>query len=145
MKKHTLTTQTGIGLIETLLIVLFVSIAVVSLLNFQHYLSYSTNNNQQQFDANILAINEIETLRDFQVLPVTAGYTAYASIASGSTNSTVGNTAYSIVWTVTTNASPSYKTIDVTVSWTDRYNNSRSVRLTSQVAGVDPSTSAAIK
>jgi len=145
MKKNILSSQIGVGLIETLLIILFVSISIVALIKFQNYLSYSTNTTQQQFDATILANKQIETLRDFQVLNTTAGYTAYADIASGSTNTTVGNTAYTIAWTVTTNADPAYKTLDVTVTWTDRFNASKSVRLVSQVAGVDPASSAALK
>jgi type IV pilus assembly protein PilV len=144
MNKRRLVIQNGTGLVETLLVVLLVSIGVLAIMNFQHNLSYSTNMTQQQFDATSLATNEIETLRDFQVLSVTSGYSAYASIASGSSSSTVGNTTYTVTWTVSTNASPSYKTINVTVSWTDRFGNSQSVTSSSRVAGVDPATSASI-
>jgi len=144
MKKYLHKTQTGFGLIETLMIILLVSIGVVALMNFQHVLAYSTNNAQQQFDATLLATNEMETLRDFQVLTTTTGYTAYADIVSGTGSSTIGNTTYSLTWTVTTTASPSYKTISVTVSWTDRENNLRSVVLVTQVAGIDPALQASI-
>lgn len=145
MMKLKIALQRGIGLIETLLIVLFASICVVALINFQHYLSSSTNSSQQWFDATILATSKVESLRDFQVLTNTAGYSSYQGISSGTSNSTVGNTSYTLTWTVTTNTNPNYKTIDVTVTWTDRFNTSQSVRLTSQVAGIDPAMSAAIK
>lgn len=135
--------QSGQGLIESLIIVLLVAIGVVGILNFQHYLSFSTNMTQQQTDAIALANSEIETLSDFQVLNTTSGYTAYQDITSGSKNATVGNTAYSLSWTVTTNTNPNYKTINVTVSWTDRFGNSKSVNLVSNVAGVDPGVSSA--
>lgn len=137
--------QTGVGLIETLLIVLFVSVSIIALVNFQHYLSFSSNQAQQQFDATIIANQQLETLRDFQVLNTTAGYKAYADIASGSSTKTVGNTLFNLAWTVTTNTNPNYKTIDITVSWTDRFSTSRSVRLVTQVAGIDPASAATIK
>lgn len=137
--------DSGMGLIETLIILLLVSIGVVSLIKYQHFLSYNDNTLQQQFDATILASKQMETLRDFQVLTTTAGYTAYADIGSGSSSQIVGNTSYTITYTVTTNASPPYKTINVVVSWTDRNNSSRSVTVSSQVAGVDPGQQASIK
>lgn len=137
--------SSGFGLVEVLLVILFVSIAAVSLMKYQQYLSYITDNAKQQSDASILASKQMENLRDFQVLTTTAGYTAYANIASGSSSATVGNTAYAIAWTVTTNASPAYKTINVTVSWTNRFNNAQSIQLSSQVAGVDPALGAGIE
>lgn len=137
--------QAGMGLIETLLILLFVSIGIVALVNYQHYLSYSADNAQQQFDATILANKQLETMRDFQVMSTTVGYSAYADIASGTSNVTLGNTAYAVAWTVTTNTSPAYKTINVTVTWTNRFSNSQSVQLSSRVAGVDPAAAVSIK
>ncbi len=137
--KVRLGTALGQGIVESLLVVLFISISVLVLVNFQHYLSYSTNLTQQQVDANTLAIQEIETLYDFQVISPTATYIDYTSIANGSNPSaTVGNTTYTVSWTITTNPSPAYKTINVNVSWTDRTGTSRSIQLVSIVAGLDP-------
>lgn len=138
MTKITLRHQQGQGLVETLLVILFISISVVTLVSFEHYLSYSTNLTQEQQDANTLAVKEIEILRDFQVLNNQTGYTSYQGIASGSGSATVGNTSYTLTWTVTANTSPTYKTINVTVSWTDRFGGSRSIQLVTDVAGVDP-------
>ncbi len=137
--------QAGMGLIETLLILLFVTIGVVALVTYQHQLSADTNNARQQFDAVILANKQMETLRDFSVLNTTNGYTAYSDIGSGTSSATVGNTAFSIAWTTVTNTTPNYKTVTVTVSWTDRFGTSRSVQINSQIAGYDPASSAAIK
>src|SRR5688572_35754 len=134
--------QQGQGLIETLTILLFISVSVVALLQFQHYLSYSTSVTKQQSDAAIVATSQVETLRDFSVLTTQAGYAAYQDIVSGTGNTVVNNTTYTMNWTVTTNTDPDYKTIDVTVSWTDRRNVAQSVRLITQVAGIDPSLSA---
>jgi Tfp pilus assembly protein PilV len=134
----------GQGFIETLLILLFVALSVIGLVKYQHNLAYRTSAAQQQNDALILAQKQVETLRDFHVLTTTTGYTAYPSIASGSFTTTVSNTTYTIASTVTTTTSPSYKTIDVTVSWTDRVGRSRNVRLSTRVAGIDPATAATV-
>jgi len=131
----------GQGLVESLLVVLFISISVLVLVSFQHYLSYSTNFTQQQIDANALAVQETESLRDFQVINTTPNYTAYSNIANGTGTATVGNTTYSLTWTVAKNTDPTYTTIDVTVSWTDRVGTSQSVRLITKVAGLDPGSS----
>lgn len=136
--------QRGIGLLETLLIVIFVSIGIVGIMKYQHNLTYSTNTTQQQANATLVALNKIEQLRDFTTLNTTAGYTAYSDIATGTSTQTVGNTSYSLSWTITSNASPSYKTIDITVSWTDRAGGSQSIRLVTRIAGVDPLNSARI-
>lgn len=139
-----LSSQRGMGLIETLLIVIFVAIGIVGIFKFQHNLSYSSHNTQQQANATLIGLNKLESLRDFQTLNTTSGYTAYSGISSGSSTQTVGNTSYSLSWTVTTNTSPAYKTIDITVSWTNRIGTSQSIRLTTRVASVDPLVSASI-
>lgn len=144
MPKRCHHTLCGQGLIEVLITLLIVVVGVLGIIRFQNYLAYNNSLAQQQGDATILAMQKIESLRDYQVLNTTSGYTAYQDIASGSTTSTGATTVYTITWTVTTNVNPTYKKIDVTVSWTDRNNISQSVRLVSQVAGVEPAFSAAI-
>lgn len=139
-----LRSQKGLGLIETLMIVLFISISIVALFRFQHYLSLSTHHAQQQNDALIIATKQIETLRDFSVVSTTASYFAYQDIATGSSTSTQNGTAYTTSWTITANTNPSYKTLDVTVTWTDRSNVSRSVRLISRVSNLDPAVSSLV-
>ncbi|VVC75583.1 hypothetical protein AQUSIP_08730 [Aquicella siphonis] len=137
--------QLGQGLIETLMIVLFISVSILALIRFQHYLSYSTSYTQQQTVANLLAANKIEQLRDYQVINTTGGYAAYQDIASGSSSTTIGSATYSLAWTISSNTSPTYKTIDVTVTWTDRQGSTQAVRLVSRVASIDPAVSALIK
>lgn len=132
--------QSGQGLMETLAIILLISVSIVGFLKFQHYLTYSSDITQQQSYANLLATNKIEQLRDYQVLNPTAGYTAYSAITSGSGTSTLSGVTYTVTWTVTTNADPAYKTIDVSVTWTDRTSTTQTVRLTSRVDSLDPGT-----
>jgi len=134
----------GQGLIETLITLLLISVSIIALIRFQSYLAYSNSITQQTSEGSLLAVKQIESLRDFQVLNNTPGYTSYQGIASGTGTSTGINATYTITWTVTSSANPTYKTLDVTVSWTDRYNNAQSVRLITRVAGIDPSYSSSI-
>jgi hypothetical protein len=129
----------GQGLIESLMIAVFVGFNAVAFIGFQNYLTYNTELLQQQFDANLIAKSRIESLRYFSVLATTSGYNAYQDIATGTENLTVGNTTYTSSWTVTTNTSPSYKNISETVSWTDRRSTARSISLVSNIASSDPS------
>lgn len=134
----------GQTLIEVMATVLFISVGVLALIRFQNYLAYDNSLAQQKADATLLAINQIETQRDFHVLSTTAGYNAYSDIASTTTTATSSNTTFTITSTVTTFTSPNYKRIAVTVSWTDRANTAQSVQMVSYVAGVEPSNSAPI-
>ena len=129
----------GQGLIEMLMILLFIGVSIAAILKFQGYLAYSTQLAQQQSEANLLAISQIEQLRNFTVLNTTAGYSAYQDIAPSSTTSIVNNTTYTINWTITAFTNPTYKKINVTVSWTDRYATAQSVSLSTSAAGIDPS------
>ena len=134
----------GQTLIEALVTLLFISITVIALIRFQNYLAYDNSLSQQNADAITLAQSTVETLRDFHVMNNTSGYTSYQSIATGSSTST-GNTAtYTIAWTVTSFTNPTHKAIDVTVSWTDRRGTAQSVRLISDIAGIEPANSAAV-
>lgn len=142
--KHSHTKQVGQTLIETLVTVLILALGVIALIRFQNYLSYDTSLAQQKGTATLLAASQLESLKDFQVLNNTSGYTSYQSIASGNSTVTGVTATYTITWTVTTNVNPTYKTIKVTVGWTDRYGTAQSVVLVSDVAGIDPSNSAVI-
>lgn len=134
----------GQTLIEVLITVLFISVAVIALVRFQNYLGYDSLLTQQRNDAVLLATQKIESLRNFQVLNNTNGYTSYQSIASGSTTSSVGNTSYTITWTVTSYTNPTYKNVNVVVSWTDRNSTAQSIQLSTNIAGLDPGTSGAV-
>lgn len=144
MPTHFRTSNIGQTLIEVLVTLLFISVSVIALIKFQNYMAYANSLAQQKSEATILAEKQIETLRDFQVLNNTGGYTSYQSIVTGSSTVTGANASYALAWTVTPYTNPTYKTIDITVSWTDRYNASQSVRLISTVAGIDPGNSSSI-
>ncbi len=134
----------GQTLIEALVTILFISITVIALIRFQNYLSYDNSLSHQKADAIMLAQSTVESLRDFHVLNNTSGYTSYASIASGTSTSTGVSAVYTITWTITSATNPTHKAIDVTVTWTDRRGTAQSVKLNSDVAGIEPANSAAV-
>ncbi len=136
--------KSGQTLIEVLITLLFIAVSVIALIRFQNYLSYDNSLSQQKAHATTIAQSQIETLRDFQVLNTTSGYTAYQGIVSGSSTVTGSAATYTVTWTITTTASPSYKQISVTVAWTDRYNRAQSVVLVTNVAGIQPANSASV-
>ncbi|MFZ2315059.1 MAG: hypothetical protein WAW86_05320 [Gammaproteobacteria bacterium] len=138
--------QRGQSLIEVLIVVLFIAMGVIALIRFQHYLAYNNTLIHQKSDAGLLALEKTEMLRDFQVLNTTSGYTAFQDITSsaGATTTVRGNTSYTITWVVTPHINPTYKTIDVTISWTDTQSNTQSIKLVTQTAGINPSNSASI-
>lgn len=134
----------GQTLIEALLTIVFISVTVIALIRFQNYLAYDNNLSQQRGYATMLAQSQIETLSDFQVLNNTAGYSSYQGISSGSSTVSGTTATYTVTWTISSQSNPTYKTIDVTVSWTDRRGTSQSVRLIRNVAGIEPANSAAV-
>lgn len=131
----------GQGLVEVMMTLLIIVGSVLALVRFQSYLNYTNTFANQQATATLLAVKQIETLRDYSAL---TGTGSYANIASGSSSYTGTTATYTITWTVTSYTNPTYKTLDVTVSWTDRNGTSRSTRLTSMVSQVDPSYSSTI-
>lgn len=143
MRRQAINGQT---LIEVMVTAVFITMAVLALIRFQNYQAYDSMLTQQKNAAMLLATQELETLRNFQVLNTTSGYTAYSSIASGSSSPTVGNTTYTVTWTVTyySNPNPTYDKVNVVVSWTDRNSNAQSVEICSNIAGINPPDSGAL-
>lgn len=137
--------QKGQGLIETVITLLIISGGVVALIQFEHNLTFGNTLSQQQAEAAILATGKIEALRNFGVINNTAGYNSYQSIATGTSTSNGSNATYTLNWTVTTSTTtPTYKTVDLTVSWTDINGGAQSIRLTTNIVGLDPALQANI-
>lgn len=136
-----ITSQKGQGLIETVITVLIIASVIIALIRFQTNLTYGNSVSQQQNTAMILALNKTEILRDFTVL---SGTNSYQSIATGSSTYNGASATYTIAWTITSFTNPTYKTIDVKVTWTDRDGVGQSTRFITKVAGIDPSYSSSI-
>ena len=105
---------------------------------------YYADLSKQQAEATVLAKTKMADLRNFQVLTTTPGYNAYSDIISGSSATIGSNATYTTTWTVTTNTSPAYKTINMIVSWLDRRGTTKNVNLTSIISQIDPETSGAL-
>jgi len=132
--------QLGQGLIETLIIILFIGVSILGMAKFARPLNYNAEVSHQQGDALIAGLNQLETLKNFSVLNSTSGYRAYADIDSGTSTTTVGNTTYTLTWTVST-STIGYEDIDLTIAWTDRVGTARSIALSTNIASVDPAGS----
>ncbi len=134
----------GEGLVETMIAFLIIAGSVVALTRFQSNVAYSDSVTQQQSEATILAQSKLESLSDFQVIGTQSPYFAYQDIISGTSTKAGENSTYTLTWTVTPFVNPTYKVIDIFVSWIDRYNNAQSVRLVTRVGSIDPSLSGQI-
>lgn len=144
MEAKTIAPKQGQTLIEVLITLLLISVSVIALIRFQNYLAYDNSFAQQKSEATLLVLKQIEILKEFQVLNNTAGYNSYDSITSGTQTIAGKNASYTVAWTVSSFTNPTYKNIDVTATWTDRINNSQSIRLITNIAGIDPANSSAI-
>lgn len=133
--------QKGQGLIEIMITVLIIASVSIALIRFQSNLMYGNSVSQQQNTALTLAANQIESLRDFSLLTGTGSYQA---ITTGTSTFNGSSATYTITWTITALAIPTYKTIDVRVTWTDRNGVGQFIRLITRVAGIDPSYSSSI-
>ena len=122
----------GFNLLEALIGVFLIGVASLGLSALQTKLITTKLSAEQQYEASVIAQKKMEELRHFSTL------TTYATIANG-TDTIVGqNASYNRTWTITTNASPAYKTITLTVSWTSNEAVARTVNLSSTIAGSDP-------
>lgn len=133
--------QRGLSLIEILIALLILAAGVIALAKYQGDMVRNRAEVNQQNYAMELAQDKIENLRHYEVITTTAGKKAYDDIVNG-TSSVVGVSAtYTLTWTVTDNVSPPYKTVRVTVTWTDSTNTSRTITLDTVIGKVDPVTS----
>jgi len=136
-----ISSQKGIGLIETTIALLLIAIVIGSLIRLQIYISYSNGVNQQENTAIIIAKDKLETIKDYRSL---TGANSYASIANGAETVTGKNTEYTVTWNVTTWTDPSVKQIDVTVTWTDRRSTAHTIELSGRVQEENPSAPAQV-
>jgi Tfp pilus assembly protein PilV len=134
-----LKSQIGDGMIETLVTLVILAIGALALIKFQAYLAYNNGVMRQQGEAMIIATKQLETLRNFLDLTSPSSYSPLYSNIANQTTTVAGTSAnFTTIANVSTFASPTYKEIDLTISWTDRRNNVQTRTLSSQVAGIAP-------
>ncbi len=131
--------QRGFSLAEILITLLVMGIGLVALAKFQGGLLQGSDLAKQRTVAANLAQDKMEELRNFET--VTGSSASYSSIASGTDTQTVGNATFTITSAITSNTNPTYKTANVTVSWTDQDNVGQSVNLVSQISDNAPELS----
>lgn len=133
--------QVGITLLEVLIALAILSAGIIALVKFQGDLLRNRVELSQETEALMIAQDQMESLRYYQVVNTTAGFIAYDDKVSGTSTVTKPTATYTVTWTVTTNTAPDYKTATVTVTWVDPMNVTQTTTLNSRIGRVDPATS----
>ena len=132
--------NSGFSLVEVLISVVIVSLAVIALAKII-FINYEVNHvTLQTREAGELISNKMTELKaiDSQT-EIQAGVWSYEDIISGSENVTDTYGTYTLSWTVTENATPvTYKTIDISATWTDSDNVTHTETLSSFIREHDP-------
>ena len=141
--------QCGTTLLEALVAFLVLSLGMLTVARVQTQLRGNADVARQRSEAVRLAQEDLESLRAFAVLAVSAGQRSYDAIASGSRpvdadSGYATHTRYLVARQIDATVTPCAKSALVTVSWTDRGGNAQQVALSSVIAGVDPAYSGAL-
>ncbi|MDD2659871.1 MAG: hypothetical protein PHY54_09375 [Methylococcales bacterium] len=119
---HSTKNSAGIGLIEVLVTAVVVSLGLLGVASLQGNLIVGSRANKTRAEANALAYNKIEELRDTIEKTGTSGYDALLN-ATGSpfsdpNNPISGTTGqFNRSWAITDQTGPARKQISVTVCW----------------------------
>ena len=130
----------GVGLIEVLITLVIIAGGVMAMSRLQGLLLTSAASSRQQSDASFIAQRVIEDLRSRDW--------GHASLAAGTPAATqvAGTTAtYSVQYTVTDTGAAGqmqYKTVQVTVSWTDAQTQDRTYTASTRLQRIGASFSA---
>jgi Tfp pilus assembly protein PilV len=119
----------GSTLVEALISVSIVSVGALGLVNLQGNMIRNRVEADQSNEARILAKAKIEELRNYGT------EAEYNAIQSGQDDAPItGTTAsYTRSWAVTDFSSPDYKTVAVTVSWSDRNGTDQQLIINSDI------------
>lgn len=137
----------GISLIEALVAMAVMAFGMLGVVGMQATLRSNADLSKQRTEAMRIAQERMEDLRNFSVLPTTAGAKAFADKASFGPAAVTGyttNTTYTVSGSVTpTTASPD-KTLVIAVGWTDRAGSPQNVTLISAMANISPELAASL-
>lgn len=128
--------QSGFSLLEVFIAFIILAIGIIALGRVQGLFLINENLAEQKAEATNLAHVKMEQFRSYTKL--TGGGNSYENIVSGSESVTGRNTVYTLVWTVTDNADPNYKNINMRVTWTGQDGVSRALTLPSIISEIDP-------
>lgn len=134
----------GFSSIEALVAMLIMSFGMLALVSMQNTFSVTADAAKLRSEATRLAQQKIDELRAFEQVVAESGKFSFNANVISSTSATqetltpVSNTTFSRSWTVTPNSTGMYKSINVTVAWTDRQGN-QSLSLATVISRSDPS------
>ncbi|WP_119154506.1 type IV pilus modification PilV family protein [Caldimonas tepidiphila] len=140
--------QRGVSIIEALAAFLILSMGLLAFARVQSELRFAADLSRQRAEAVQLAQENMEQLRAYSVLPVTAGLRSFGDITAISSASPQSlildnvNTTFQLNRTVTdavdASGATSYRQLALRVTWTDRRGNPQEVALNSIIAREDP-------
>ncbi len=148
--RQTFHSQRGTTLLEGLVAFLVLSLGMLSVVRVQTQMRVNSDVARQRSEAVRIAQEEVEKMRAFSTIAVRAGASAFASLASGTTNVDAGepsasNADYVLTREVSAADAPASKNATVTVAWDDRTGTRQQVVLSTLIAGHDPAYSGALK
>lgn len=119
--------QRGFSLVELLVTLIILGAGIAALTYLQSRLTTVGSESTAQYNAITLANNKIASWQ-------TSSYDSILPVTADTDSSTVGNTVFTRTWNVTAYTSPTYKVMDVSVSWTDIDGDVHSIKLASAIA-----------
>ena len=146
MNTHYASRQRGASLIEALVAFLVLSLGMLAMARVQSGLRQNADVARERSQAVRLAQQDLEALRGFAAMNAASGVPAYAAIANATLDVTpaASPTRYGLTRTVQTSDDPAFKTVGVSVGWTDRAGAPQQAQLSTAIAGHDPVYSGAL-
>jgi len=137
----------GFALVEAMVALLILGFGLIAVAKLQSTLMENSGLSKQRTEATRLAQEKMEQLRSFEQLNTATGKFAYADIATTASDVVSGyssNTSYTRSWTATDSTNALYKSIFMSVAWTDRNGVGQTVKLDSMVTKLDPKASGSL-
>jgi Tfp pilus assembly protein PilV len=134
----------GFSLLEALIALAVLAVGLLTLATLTLKVARSEDVARQRGEAVRLAQERIELMRSYTQLSTAAGAVAWDDLANGSdtitaTSTFSANTQFARSWQVLGISSDPMRNAVVTVSWTDRGNETQSVSLATVISKTDPS------
>jgi type II secretory pathway pseudopilin PulG len=139
MCTHKTSRRCGFVLIEALIALLIVSFGLLAVSKLQVLSTSGAGEAKSRSEAMALSQKKLEEVRN---ILVKAGFTG-APLNTGSATVTGTNATYAMAWTVSTpNAGLEQRLLQLTTTWTDRFNVQQRLDLNSLIAWDDPGAQA---
>lgn len=132
--------ERGFSMLEAMFAVLVLALGLVALARFQATLVQSSGDTKARTEAINLAQEKIEEMRNLMVATDLSGVNSSDSTTE---DTIVGvNSTFTRSWTITSNTSPNYKTVKVTIAWQNNKDVAQSLDLESYINFSSPKVSA---